>query len=193
MAGEFICVNPHLVRDFINLGLWTDDIRNQLVAHNGSVQQIKEVPQDLKNLYKTIWEIPQKQLLNLARARAPFICQSQSLNVYMAEATFNKLSSAHFYAWQLGLKTGQYYLRTRPARDAIKFTLNVESFLKASDGSGMFEHMNSKNLTQAELEQLRKVKKRKLNQISSSSNDVSMTDTTKQVQFKEPAPVKKTP
>ena len=111
----------------------------------------------------------------------------------MAEATFNKLSSAHFYAWQLGLKTGQYYLRTRPARDAIKFTLNVESFLKASDGSGMFEHMNSKNLTQVELEQLRKVKKRKLNQISNSSIDNSAVDTSKQVQFKEPVPVKKTP
>ena len=99
LAGEFVCVNPHLVRDLINIGLWTDEIRNTLVAHNGSVQNIKEIPQDLKDLYKTVWEIPQKQLINLARARAPFICQSQSLNIYMAEATFNKLSSAHFYAW----------------------------------------------------------------------------------------------
>ena len=106
LAGEFVCVNPHLVRDFISLGLWTDEIRNQLVANNGSVQAIKDVPQDLKDLYKTIWEIPQKQLINLARARAPFICQSQSLNIYMAEATLQKLTSAHFYAWQLGLKTG---------------------------------------------------------------------------------------
>lgn len=94
------------------------------------MQSIKEIPDDIKKLYKTIWEIPQKQLINLARARAPFICQSQSLNLYMGEATFTKLSSAHFYAWQQGLKTGQYYLRTRPARDAIKFTLDVESLMK---------------------------------------------------------------
>lgn len=106
LAGEFVCVNPHLVRDLIALDLWNQDVRNQLVAHNGSVQSIKQIPDDVKKLYKTIWEIPQRQLINLSRARAPFICQSQSLNIYMAEATFTKLSSAHFYAWQQGLKTG---------------------------------------------------------------------------------------
>lgn len=106
----------------------------------------------MKDLYKTVWEIPQKQLISLARARAPFICQSQSLNLYMAEATFNKLSSAHFYAWSQGLKTGQYYLRTRPSKDAIKFTLNVESLMKNSESSGMFDNLNSKNMTQAEMD-----------------------------------------
>lgn len=106
LAGEFVCVNPHLVRDLIALGLWTDDVRTQLVADNGSIQKIKAVPQEYKNLYKTTWEISQKQLINLARARAPFICQSQSLNIYMAEASYNKLTSAHFHAWSLGLKTG---------------------------------------------------------------------------------------
>jgi ribonucleotide reductase alpha subunit len=116
-----------------------------------------------------VWEISQKSLINLARARAPFICQSQSLNIYMADPTFNKLTSAHFHAWQLGLKTGQYYLRSRPARDAIKFTLNVESIKRTSD-LGIFDHMNSKNQTQAEIDQQRR-KKRKLNEISKS--DVS--------------------
>ena len=116
-----------------------------------------------------MWEISQKSLINLARARAPFICQSQSLNIYMADPTFNKLTSAHFHAWQLGLKTGQYYLRSRPARDAIKFTLNVESIKRTSD-LGIFDHMNSKNQTQAEIDQQRR-KKRKINEISKS--DVS--------------------
>lgn len=125
-----------------------------------------------------MWEISQKSLINLARARAPFICQSQSLNIYMADPTFNKLTSAHFHAWQLGLKTGQYYLRSRPARDAIKFTLNVESIKRTSD-LGIFDHMNSKNQTQAEIDQQRR-KKRKLNEISKS--DVSKASSKMSIQ-----------
>ena len=125
-----------------------------------------------------MWEISQKSLINLARARAPFICQSQSLNIYMADPTFNKLTSAHFHAWQLGLKTGQYYLRSRPARDAIKFTLNVESIKRTSD-LGIFDHMNSKNQTQAEIDQQRR-KKRKINEISKS--DVSKASSKMSVQ-----------
>jgi ribonucleotide reductase alpha subunit len=125
-----------------------------------------------------VWEISQKSLINLARARAPFICQSQSLNIYMADPTFNKLTSAHFHAWQVGLKTGQYYLRSRPARDAIKFTLNVESIKRTSD-LGIFDHMNSKNQTQAEIDQQRR-KKRKLNEISKS--DVSKASSKMSVQ-----------
>jgi len=125
-----------------------------------------------------VWEISQKSLINLARARAPFICQSQSLNIYMADPTFNKLTSAHFHAWQLGLKTGQYYLRSRPARDAIKFTLNVESIKRTSD-LGIFDHMNSKNQTQAEIDQQRR-KKRKLNEISKS--DVSKASSKMSIQ-----------
>ena len=125
-----------------------------------------------------MWEISQKSLINLARARAPFICQSQSLNIYMADPTFNKLTSAHFHAWQVGLKTGQYYLRSRPARDAIKFTLNVESIKRTSD-LGIFDHMNSKNQTQAEIDQQRR-KKRKINEISKS--DVSKASSKMSVQ-----------
>ena len=126
LEGEFVCLNPHLVNDLIELGLWNSDVKNALLALNGSVQQIKSIPQHIKNLYKTVWEIPQKCLLNLAITRGPYICQSQSLNVYMAEANFAKMTSMHFHAWKKGLKTGQYYLRTRPSRDAIKFTVNIE-------------------------------------------------------------------
>jgi ribonucleotide reductase alpha subunit len=168
LAGEFVCVNPHLVRELISLNLWNDDVRNQLVADNGSVQKIKAIPQNVKDMFKTVWEIPQKQLINLARARAPFICQSQSLNIYMAEPSYNKLTSSHFHSWSLGLKTGQYYLRSRPARDAIKFTLNVESLLKTSADTGLFQHMNTNNLTQAELDQMKR-KKRKIAEVSKVS------------------------
>ena len=133
LAGEFVCVNPHLVKDLIEIGLWNSDTKNALLAYNGSVQQIRAIPQHIKDLYKTVWEIPQRSLLDLAIARGPYICQSQSLNVYMAEANFAKMTSMHFYAWKKGLKTGQYYLRSRPSRDAIKFTVNIEQLLSATD------------------------------------------------------------
>lgn len=133
LAGEFVCVNKHLVRDMIELGLWTSDIKNKLVHHNGSVQDIKEIPDHIKQLYKTIWEIPQKQLINLAVARGAYICQSQSLNLYMPNPEHKKMTAMHFYGWEKGLKTGQYYLRSRPARDAIKFTVDMEALIQAAD------------------------------------------------------------
>jgi ribonucleotide reductase alpha subunit len=151
LAGEFVCMNPHLVADLIELGLWTSDVKNALLALNGSVQQIKAIPKHIKDLYKTVWEIPQKCLLNLAVARGPYICQSQSLNVYMPEANFAKMTSMHFHAWKRGLKTGQYYLRTRPSRDAIKFTVNIEQLLQATDAGNNEEiikclTLNSNNM-----------------------------------------------
>ena len=133
LAGEFVCVNKHLVRDLIKIGLWIPEIKNELVAHNGSVQNINKIPADLKKLYKTVWEIPQKQLINLAVARGPYICQSQSLNLYMPNPEHKKMTAMHFYGWEKGLKTGQYYLRSRPARDAIKFTVNMEALLEAAE------------------------------------------------------------
>jgi ribonucleoside-diphosphate reductase alpha subunit len=134
LAGEFIMMNPHLVRDLIKLNLWDSSTKTQLIANNGSVQKIKGIPEDIKKLYKTVWEIPQKQIINLAISRAAFIDQSQSLNIHLSEPSFVKISSMHFYAWRNGLKTGMYYLRSRPAVDAIKFTLNVEELLKATEG-----------------------------------------------------------
>lgn len=106
LSGEFICVNKHLVRDLIKLNLWTTEIKNSIVANNGSVQEISKIPQNIKELYKTIWEIKQKDLIDLAIGRGPFICQSQSLNLYQANPVFNKISNMHFYSWRNGLKTG---------------------------------------------------------------------------------------
>merc|ERR1719379_1669213 len=127
LAGEFVSVNRYLVNDLLERGLWSDSMKKQLIAHNGSVQYIAEIPAELRELYKTTWEIKQKSILEMAADRAPFICQSQSLNIHMTDCTPAKLSSMHFYGWKLGLKTGQYYLRTKAAVDAIKFTVDVAS------------------------------------------------------------------
>eukprot|EP00618_Florenciella_parvula_P012540 CAMPEP_0119479490 /NCGR_PEP_ID=MMETSP1344-20130328/8730_1 /TAXON_ID=236787 /ORGANISM="Florenciella parvula, Strain CCMP2471" /LENGTH=803 /DNA_ID=CAMNT_0007513725 /DNA_START=30 /DNA_END=2441 /DNA_ORIENTATION=+ len=124
LAGEFAVVNKHLLRDLIERGLWTNEVRNQMMADGGSVQKIGQIPEDLKELYKTVWEIKQRTCLDMAADRGAFICQSQSLNVHMAEPTMGKLTSMHFYAWRKGLKTGMYYLRTRPKADAIQFTVD---------------------------------------------------------------------
>ncbi|QQS30797.1 MAG: ribonucleoside-diphosphate reductase subunit alpha [Sphingobacteriales bacterium] len=125
LSGEFILLNKHLLKDLIELGLWDDDLKNSLIANNGSIQNIEGIPDEIKELYKTTWEIKQKTLIDYAADRGPFICQSQSLNVFMEDVNYKKLSSLHFYAWQRGLKTGMYYLRTRPAADPIKFTVDV--------------------------------------------------------------------
>ena len=132
LAGEFVCLNPHLVLDMIERQLWTANIKNKIIANNGSVQDVQEIPKDLKDLYKTVWEIPQRNLINMAVERGAFIDQSQSLNIYMADPSFGKMTSMHFYAWKNGLKTGMYYLRSRPAADAIKFTVDAENLLEKS-------------------------------------------------------------
>merc|ERR1712190_675714 len=131
LSGEFVQVNRHLVRDLIERGLWTEDVRMQLIAHNGSVQHL-DLPSDLKSLYKTVWEIKQRTILDMAADRGIYIDQSQSLNIHMVDATTAKLSSMHFHGWQLGLKTGMYYLRTKAAADAIKFTVEVDKVRRAS-------------------------------------------------------------
>ncbi|WP_408096069.1 ribonucleoside-diphosphate reductase subunit alpha [Peredibacter sp. HCB2-198] len=123
LSGEFAMVNKHLVKDLIQLGLWNEEMKDRIIAHNGSVQYIPEIPADLKELYRTVWEIKQKSILEMAADRGAYIDQSQSLNIHMEDTNFGKLSSLHFAAWKLGLKTGMYYLRTRPAVDAIKFTI----------------------------------------------------------------------
>jgi ribonucleoside-diphosphate reductase alpha chain len=132
LAGEFTVLNQHLFNDLIRMNLWNDDMKNEIIAAGGSVQNIDTIPDDLKELYKTVWEIKQRTLIDMAADRAPFIDQSQSLNVFMAQPTAAKLTSMHFYAWKKGLKTGMYYLRTRPAADAIKFTVDQQKLLKPS-------------------------------------------------------------
>jgi len=127
LAGEFICINDHLLRDLIKLGIWTPLLKDKLIAANGSVQQLDEVPSDLKLIYKTVWEISQKNLINMAADRGHFIDQSQSFNIHMQNPNFGKLTSMHFYGWKKGLKTGMYYLRTKAATDAIKFTVDQQA------------------------------------------------------------------
>lgn len=123
LSGEYIVVNKYLLKDLVKLGLWNDRIKNKIIAANGSIQGIHEIPEDIKEIYKTVWEIKQKTLIDMAADRGRFICQSQSLNLFLAQPTISKLTSMHFYAWKQGLKTGMYYLRTQGAAEAIKFTL----------------------------------------------------------------------
>ena len=145
LSGEFIVVNKHLVRDLIKLGLWTTPIKNLIVANNGSVQSISQIPIETREIYKTVWEIKQKRMMDLAISRGPYICQSQSLNLYQENPQFSKMSAMHFHAWRSGLKTGQYYFRSRPARDAIKFTVNVDMLLQAADKGSAAQVMECLN------------------------------------------------
>ncbi len=124
LSGEFVVVNKHLLRDLNDLGIWNDNLKNKLIAANGSVQNIDEIPENLKELYRTAWEISQKDIIEMAADRGAYIDQSQSLNIFMENANFAKLTSMHFYGWEKGLKTGMYYLRTKAARDAIQFTVD---------------------------------------------------------------------
>ena len=123
LSGEFIIVNKHLLKDLVELGLWNEDMKQELMRSNGSIQDIKQIPDELKELYRTVWEMSMKDIIDMARHRGYFIDQSQSLNLFMEGATISKLTSMHFYAWKSGLKTGMYYLRTKSAIDPIKFTL----------------------------------------------------------------------
>ena len=133
LSGEFTVVNNHMLKDLIELGLWDADLKNTLVAHNGSIQRIPGIPEDLKAMYKTVWEIRQRVLVDMAADRGAYIDQSQSFNVHMSEPNFGKLTSLHFHAWRSGLKTGMYYLRTTAAADAIKFTVDHSKVKKTVD------------------------------------------------------------
>ncbi len=124
LSGEFIVVNKHLLEDLVNLGLWNENMKQELMRANGSIQHIETIPKDIRELYKTVWELSMKDIIDMSRQRGYFIDQSQSLNLFMENANYSKLTSMHFYAWKSGLKTGMYYLRTKAAVDAIKFTLD---------------------------------------------------------------------
>ncbi len=129
LSGEFPIVNKHLLKDLVKLNLWNENMKNKIIAANGSIQNIPEIPEELKEIYRTVWEIKQRSLIDMAADRGAYICQSQSLNLFIQDANFAKLTSMHFYAWKKGLKTGMYYLRSKSAADAIKFTVD-QSFLK---------------------------------------------------------------
>jgi len=126
LSGEFIIVNKHLLKDLVNLGLWNNNMKNKIIAANGSIQNIEEIPADIKELYKTVWEIKQRNLIDMAADRGAYICQSQSLNLFVDSPSTSKLTSMHFYAWKKGLKTGMYYLRSQAATQAVQFTVKKQ-------------------------------------------------------------------
>jgi ribonucleoside-diphosphate reductase alpha subunit len=132
LSGEFIIANKHLMKDLISAGLWSETMRQKLIATNGSVQAIPEIPQNIKDIYKTVWEISQKAIIDMSADRGAYICQSQSLNIHLTDPNFGKLTSMHFYAWKKGLKTGMYYLRSTAAADAIKFTLDKSALQEST-------------------------------------------------------------
>ncbi|MGE0590482.1 MAG: ribonucleoside-diphosphate reductase subunit alpha [Cyclobacteriaceae bacterium] len=133
LSGEFIIANKHLMKDLIDLGLWNENMRQKLIAANGSIQAIPEIPQHIKDIYKTVWEISQKAIIDMSADRGAYICQSQSLNIHLTDPNFGKLTSMHFYAWKKGLKTGMYYLRSTAAADAIKFTLDKSALAQPAE------------------------------------------------------------
>lgn len=136
LAGEFQIVCPWLLRELVDLGLWDDQMKNMIIAHNGSIQNIPNIPDDVKAIYKTVWEISQKKVIDLAADRGAFICQSQSLNIHLQAPTMGQLTSMHFYGWKKGLKTGMYYLRTKPAAQAVQFTVD-QSVLKQAKAANL--------------------------------------------------------
>ena len=132
LSGDFQVVCPWLLRDLINLGLWDDNMKNLIIAAGGSIQNIPTIPSELKAIYKTVWEVSQKAVIDLAADRGAFIDQSQSLNIHLANPSFSQLTSMHFYGWKRGLKTGMYYLRTKPAANAIQFTIDAATLKRES-------------------------------------------------------------
>ncbi len=126
LSGEFVVVNKHLLKDLVELGLWNDDMKNKIIFHNGSIQAIGEIPQNIKDIYKTVWEIKQRTIIDMAADRGAYICQSQSLNLFVDTPSASKLTSMHFYGWKKGLKTGMYYLRTQAATQAVQFTVEKQ-------------------------------------------------------------------
>jgi ribonucleoside-diphosphate reductase alpha chain len=127
LAGEFVVVNKYLVEELERQGLWSDELREKIIEGNGSIQHIEEIPADTREIYRTVWEIPQRFVIDHAAVRAPYICQSQSMNLFFAAPSYGKIMSALKYAWEKGLKTGCYYTRSRAAADAVKVTTNIGS------------------------------------------------------------------
>jgi len=123
LSGEFVLVNKHLVRDLIDVGIWDENLKDEIILNNGSVQGISRIPEEIRNRYRTVWEMSMKSIIDMAADRGPYICQSQSMNLFLPEPTVGKVNSMHFYAWEKGLKTGMYYLRSKPAGSAKKITV----------------------------------------------------------------------
>ena len=140
LAGEFMLTNKYLMNDLLKIDMWNENIKNNIIANNGSVQHIELIPQEIKDKYKTVWEIPMRNLIDMAADRGVYICQSQSLNLWLEEPDYNKLTSMHFYSWSKGLKTGIYYLRRRARHQAQQFTIEPEKKEIRSESFGDDEH-----------------------------------------------------
>ena len=152
LAGEFIVVNKYLMNDLLELGLWNEDLKNDIIKHNGSIQHIQEIPEEIREIYKTVWEIGNKPIIDMAATRGKYICQSQSLNLFMDKPNFQKLSSMHFYAWRKGLKTGIYYLRTKPVAQAQQFTIEPEKRNKGKTDKNLKSGVSSNDNPSTEQE-----------------------------------------
>jgi ribonucleotide reductase alpha subunit len=140
LAGEFVLPNKYLMKDLINLGLWNEQIKNNIIVNKGSIQQLTNIPQHIRDKYKIVWEIPMKHIIDMAVDRGAFICQSQSLNLWMEDPVYNKLTSMHFYAWEKGLKTGIYYLRRKAKHQAQQFTIEPDAVSNKLSGDNNEEH-----------------------------------------------------
>lgn len=145
LSGEFQIINQHLLKDLTEMGLWNDDLKNEIIANNGSIQAVSKIPNDIKKLYRTVWEISQKAIMDMAADRGAYIDQSQSLNIHLADTNFGKLTSMHFHGWRIGLKTGMYYLRTKPAANPIQFTVDKQKLQAKTDVDSKENIAPSKN------------------------------------------------
>lgn len=152
LSGEFIIVNKHLLKDLVSLGLWNNTMKNKIIAANGSIQNIDEIPADIKELYKTVWEIKQRNLIDMAADRGAYICQSQSLNLFVDSPTTSKLTSMHFYGWKKGLKTGMYYLRSQAATQAVQFTVEKQGSQEVSPVIPNVQAANASTATATDIE-----------------------------------------
>lgn len=171
LAGEFIVVNKYLIQDLVDLGLWNETMRQRLIAANGSIQNIGGIPDNIKEIYKTVWEISQRSIIDMAADRGPFICQSQSMNIFMENPTINKLTSMHFYGWERGLKTGSYYIRSQAARDAIKFTVDKGLVQSERPNRELGEHsVSSQNISKIQIEEISKESFEKLCSLDDPEN-----------------------
>jgi ribonucleoside-diphosphate reductase alpha chain len=150
LSGEFIIVNKHLLKDLVQLGLWNNAMKNKIIAANGSIQNIEEIPADIKELYKTVWEIKQRNIIDMAADRGAYICQSQSLNLFVDNPTTSKLTSMHFYGWKKGLKTGMYYLRTQAAAQAVQFTVEKQGTKETEPVIPNINTQNAENINDIE-------------------------------------------
>jgi ribonucleotide reductase alpha subunit len=139
LAGEFVITNKYLARELISLGLWNEDIKNNIIANKGSIQQLTMIPESIRNKYKIVWEMPMKHLIDMAADRGAFICQSQSLNLWLEDPTYNTLTSMHFYSWKMGLKTGIYYLRRKAKHQPQQFTVEPEKKKSSEEEDGICE------------------------------------------------------